>query len=44
MTPFMFKEIISAVAAGLTFYIFWPYIRSIRRRQTRPHVFSWVIW
>lgn len=44
MTPFMLKEIISAVAAGLTFYIFWPYIRSIRRGQTRPHVFSWVIW
>ena len=38
------KEIISALAAGLTFYIFWPYIRSIRSGKTRPHVFSWVIW
>ena len=38
------KDILSAVAVGLTFYIFWPYIRSIRKGQTRPHVFSWMIW
>lgn len=40
----MGKELLSVVAAGLTFYIFLPYIRSIRRGKTRPHVFSWVIW
>lgn len=38
------KEILSAVAAGLTVYIFLPYIRSIRSGKTKPHVFSWVIW
>ncbi len=31
-------------ASLLTFYIFVPYIRSIRRGQTKPHVFSWIIW
>lgn len=40
----MFKEIISVLAAGLTLYIFLPYIRSIRHGQTKPHVFSWMIW
>jgi hypothetical protein len=38
------KELFSAVAIVLTFAIFVPYIRSIRRGQTKPHVFSWVIW
>jgi len=38
------KEILSAVAAVLTFVIFLPYIRSIRSGETKPHVFSWVIW
>jgi hypothetical protein len=31
-------------ASALTFYIFVPYIRSIRQGQMKPHVFSWVIW
>ena len=29
---------------ALTFVAFVPYIHSIRRGKTRPHVFSWVIW
>jgi len=40
----MHKEILSAAAIALTFLLFLPYIRSIRRGATRPHVFSWVIW
>lgn len=39
-----YKEILSAVAIGLTFLAFLPYIRSIIRGAIRPHVFSWVIW
>lgn len=40
----MLKEILSVTAIGLTFVALFPYIRSIRRGVTRPHVFSWVIW
>jgi len=32
------------LASALTFYIFVPYIRSIRKGELRPHVFSWIIW
>ena len=39
-----YKEILSVVAVALTFVAFLPYIRSILRNHTRPHVFSWVIW
>jgi len=38
------KELLSAAAIALTLYAFFPYIRSILRGATRPHVFSWVIW
>ena len=40
----MIKDVLSAAAIVLTFAIFVPYIRSIRQGQTKPHVFSWVIW
>ncbi len=40
----MFKELLSAAAIALTFIAFFPYIRSIQRGTTKPHVFSWVIW
>lgn len=40
----MYKEILSAVAIVLTFAIFVPYVCSIYRGQTKPHVFSWVVW
>jgi len=39
-----YKEILSSVAFGLTFLAFFPYIRSVLRGTTKPHVFSWVIW
>jgi len=40
----MNKEIFSTIAIIITFYAFIPYIRSILTNQTRPHVFSWIIW
>ena len=40
----MHKEILSTAAIALTFVLFFPYIRSIRRGETKPHVFSWFIW
>lgn len=39
-----YREILSAVAFAITFIAFYPYIRSILKGSTRPHVFSWVIW
>ena len=38
------KELLSATAMVLTFIAFFPYIRSIRNGNTKPHVFSWIIW
>lgn len=38
------KEILSSVAIILTFIAFIPYIRSIQKGITKPHIFSWVIW
>jgi len=39
-----YKETFSAIAIALTFVAFLPYIRSILREETKPHVFSWIIW
>jgi len=38
------KQVFSLLALLLTFVAFVPYMRAILRRQTRPHVFSWLIW
>lgn len=38
------KEAFGAAALALTFVAFLPYIRSILKGETRPHVFSWFIW
>lgn len=40
----MFKPLLSLAAMMLTFWLFIPYIRSIRRNTVKPHVFSWLIW
>ena len=40
----IYKELLSAAAIALTFIAFYPYIRSILQGETRPHVFSWLIW
>ena len=38
------KQLLGAIAIGLTIVAYFPYIRSILQNKTRPHVFSWVIW
>lgn len=38
------KMIFSGLAIILTFVAFVPYVRSILQGQTKPHVFSWIIW
>lgn len=38
------KELLSGAGIALTFLAYYPYIRSITRGDTKPHVFSWVIW
>lgn len=38
------KMLLSVIAILITFISFVPYIRSILKGTTQPHVFSWVIW
>lgn len=38
------KELLSIVAIALTLLATAPYIYSILKGATKPHVFSWVIW
>jgi hypothetical protein len=40
----MSKQLLGTAAIALTFGLFFPYIRSIHRGKTKPHVFSWMIW
>jgi hypothetical protein len=40
----IYKAIFGAIAIALTLFAFIPYIYAILRGNTRPHVFSWVIW
>lgn len=40
----IYKEGLSAIAIALTVIAFYPYVRSILKGETKPHVFSWVIW
>jgi len=38
------KTILSLIAIGLTFIGYVPYIRSVLKNQTKPHLYSWLIW
>lgn len=38
------KELLSTIAIVLTIIAFFPYILSILKDKTKPHVFSWIIW
>lgn len=38
------KDLLALAAILLTIGAFIPYIRSILRGETRPHIFSWIIW
>lgn len=38
------RTVLSFFAIALTFVAYFPYVRSILRGESKPHVFSWVIW
>lgn len=38
------KELFGIVAVILTFVGYIPYIKSILRGKTKPHVYSWFVW
>jgi hypothetical protein len=38
------KEALGLLAIALTIYAFFPYIRSIHKGETKPHMFSWILW
>ena len=40
----MYKQLLGAIAIGLTIIAYYPYISSIIQGKTKPHVFSWLIW
>lgn len=42
--PGLDKPLLSMLATVLTVLAYLPYIRSILRGHTRPHVFTWIIW
>ena len=39
-----FKVLLGFIATGLAIISYIPYIRDMRRGQTKPHAFSWLIW
>lgn len=41
---FGIKTILSLIAVILTFVGYFPYIRSIVKKQTKPHIYSWFTW
>ena len=41
---FNLKYILSSTAIMLTLIAFTPYVYSIIRGETKPHLFSWIIW
>lgn len=38
------KSLFGIVAVVLTFIGYFPYIRDIIKKKTKPHIFSWIIW
>lgn len=38
------KDLIAAVAVGVSLCGYLPYLRDIARGRTRPHMTSWLIW
>ena len=38
------KFVLSSIAILLTIVVFIPYIRTIGSGETKPHMFSWLIW
>lgn len=40
----MNQDLIGIVSALIGIYAFYPYLRDILRRKTRPHIFTWAVW
>ena len=38
------KELLGAITIVLSLVGYLPYIRDIRKKKTKPHAFSWIIW
>lgn len=38
------KSLLSTIAVALTFVGYFPYIKSIVKKQTKPHFYSWLVW
>lgn len=38
------KALFSGVSIAVTLLAYFPYVVAIARDQTRPHLFSWIIW
>jgi hypothetical protein len=39
-----YKEYLGYISLVIAFSSYAPYIRSVLIKQTKPHVFSWIIW
>ncbi|WP_206698752.1 hypothetical protein [Leptospira stimsonii] len=44
MSNSMSRDILTILAIAITFYAFFPYIQNVYRGETKPHIFSWIIW
>lgn len=44
LSQILTKEILSAIAVVITIVSYIPYVSDIYKGETRPHVFSWIIW
>lgn len=40
----MYKDLLGSIAIVLTLVAFFPYVQSILKGATKPHMFSWIIW
>lgn len=41
---FGLKTLSGTIAIALIFVGYFPYIRSILKKQTKPHIYSWFVW
>jgi len=38
------KQFLGSISVALTLLGYAPYFRSILKRKTKPHMFSWIVW
>lgn len=39
-----YKLIISFVSVALVIYGYFPYVRDVFLKKTKPHLYSWLVW